>query len=277
VTDNDAGERQGSDECDFESRRQWLEGLYSLNAVVEAQGELLVGNLFYPHGSGQDYGRKSPDPVLRLKRDRFRSALRGKTRLLEIGINGGHSAYLALSSNPDLHYHGVDICDHAYVEPAVAWLQRQFPGRVYVDYGDSLKVLPTLVNRRLTFDAFHVDGCKEAYFDDIVNCSRMVDQSGGLVIVDDIGHPGVARRWRRCRRLGILRPSAGFPARPESGNQVDDVVPSPLVKWGVLIGYARTLNVIRRARATRARLVRKTGRHLAVTGDGATRSPGERS
>ena len=43
--------------------------------------------------------------------------------MLEVGVNGGHSAFLALTSEPGLEYHGVDICEYAYVKPAVAWLQ----------------------------------------------------------------------------------------------------------------------------------------------------------
>lgn len=77
-------------------------------------------------------------------------------------MNGGHSAAMTLSSNPELSYHGVDVCDHAYVTPAVEWLAHDFPGRVTFTKGSSLGVLPELARQRLSFDAFHEDGYKRS-------------------------------------------------------------------------------------------------------------------
>ena len=45
-------------------------------------------------------------------------ATRFKRLLLEIGVNAGHSALLALSANPSLAYHGVDLDGHGYTAPA---------------------------------------------------------------------------------------------------------------------------------------------------------------
>ena len=128
-------------------------------------------------------------------------------------MNGGHSAYIALTANPDLKFHGVDICQHAYVRPAVAILQELFPGRVSLSSGDCLEVLPRLAQEGLRFDAFHLDGAKHLYFKDILNCSRMIDGGAAKVIVDDTQLRSVAWVWKKSVRYGLIEPQDALPAR----------------------------------------------------------------
>ena len=101
-----------------------------------------------------------PDAALAPARRNVWRAVRFKERLLEVGVNAGHSALLALSSSPRLEYYGVDIMAHAYTAECVDFLKGEFPGRVHLFTGDSREVLPWLVSRRaeLAFDIFHVDG-----------------------------------------------------------------------------------------------------------------------
>src|SRR2546422_719822 len=119
----------------FESQDSWLRQLGELNDVIAEAGEPLMGNLFYDHLQ-ENYLGSPPNPILRPKRDRFRKAVAGRTRLLEVGVNGGHSAFLALTSDPEIEVHGVDICEHAYARPAADWLKRNFPGRMFFHVGD---------------------------------------------------------------------------------------------------------------------------------------------
>ena len=235
---------------DPEHRVQWLERLYDLNSVIAAQNEPLVGNLFYGHLQ-EDYVASPPSAMLRAKRDRFRSATRGRRRLLEIGVNGGHSAFLALSENPELEFHGVDICDHSYVLPAVGWVEREFPGRVFFHRGNCLKVLPDLVASGLKCDFFHIDGAKDLYFDDMLNCSRMVRSSDALVVMDDTQMPGVARTWSRCVHLRLAEPKAEYPSMAVSEryrNEVGQLVASSKFKAAALRAYSRALVLVRRIR-----------------------------
>ena len=110
-------------------------------------------------------------------------AVRFKEKLLEVGVNAGHSALLALSSNPRLEYYGVDIMSHAYTAECVDFLKGEFPGRVHLFTGDSREVLPWLVSRRaeLAFDIFHVDGghTDEVCRSDMGNCIRSPAASAG--------------------------------------------------------------------------------------------------
>ncbi len=176
--------------ADLESQPEWRERLRSLNSVIAGTNEPVFGNLFYENEQ-PNFVDSPPIERYRVKRERFRAVVRERRRLLEVGVNGCHSAYLALTENLELEYHGVDICEYSYVEHAVAWLEREFPGRVFFYKGDSRRVLPVLTSRRLTFDVFHIDGFKPFYYMDILNSSRMVSPSGALVVVDDVDQLGV--------------------------------------------------------------------------------------
>ena len=100
---------------DVEQADDWLHGLWSLNEVIAATGEPLRGNLCYDDLQ-EDYLTRPPNSATRPKRDRLRAAVAGRTRLLEVGVNGGHSAYVALSANPDLFFYGVDVCEYGLVK-----------------------------------------------------------------------------------------------------------------------------------------------------------------
>jgi hypothetical protein len=197
---------------DVEQSGDWLDGLFELNRVIADTGEALEGSLCYEHRDPA-FVDSPPDPRMRAKRDLFRQVAVSHRSLLEVGVNGGHSAYVALTANPELRYHGVDICDHAYVEPAIAWLQERFPGRVTLTAGSSLEVLPRLHRQGLRFDAFHVDGAKSNYFLDILHVQLMVDGRQAVVIIDDT-EPGsmAAQTLQLCKRRGILSSAPDHPA-----------------------------------------------------------------
>ncbi len=76
--------------------------------------------------------------------------------MLEIGLNGGHSALLALAHGVELH--SVDICMHSYTRPVANYLQHAFKDRFYFYEGDSRLVLPQLREQNVRFGLFHIDG-----------------------------------------------------------------------------------------------------------------------
>ena len=220
---------------DPESQPEWRERLLRLNSVVASTGELVFGNLCYEDAQ-TDCVDSPPTERYRVKRERFRAAVRGRRRLLEVGVNGGHSAYIALTENPKLEFHGVDICEHSYVERAVEWLKSEFPGRVFFYKGDSRRVLPDLASRGLTFDVFHIDGAKHIYYMDIVNSSRMVSPSGALVVVDDAEQLGVRVALLSLASFNVLIRSPQFSFMPRSvgpaeSNEVRELVSSSGIKY----------------------------------------------
>lgn len=224
---------------DLESQPQWRERLRSLNSVIASSNELLMGNLFYESAQA-DFLDSPPIQQYRAKRERFRAAVRDTRRLLEVGVNGCHSAYLALTENPELEFHGVDICAASYVEPAVAWLKREFPGRVFFYKGDSRRVLPELVARGLAFDVFHIDGAKHLYYMDIVNSSRMVPPSGARVIVDDSNYLIARVTLKGLSNFNVITRLPEFPSmsnaagRDESNNEIRGLVLSSGRKYVAL-------------------------------------------
>lgn len=232
--------------------------------MIAASGEPVAGNVCYDHYQ-RDFVTSPPISLNRAKRDRFRQACSARARMLEIGVNGGHSAYVALSSNPSLEFHGVDIGEHAYVRPAVEWLEHEFPGRVHFYEGSCLAVLPALAKRGMTFDLFHIDGAKHTYYFDILNSHRMVPNGDSWVIVDDANMPPVERMWKRCLQQGLVQPLATFPPMPASAEHRNAIGVLPrLPRWHWLWLWARAT-----LRGTRRRLQRR----LKLTRASSPRNP----
>lgn len=216
---------------DIERSPLWLEGLWRLNRAIASTGKPLYGNLCYDDLQG-DYQMSPPIARTRVKRDRLRRLVAGKRRMLEVGVNGGHSAYVALAADPELEFHGVDICEHPYVEPAVEVLKKLFPGRVRLTRGHCLEVLPRLATAGLRFDMFHIDGAKHLYFKDILNSSRMIDGESAVVLVDDSQLRSVKWVWRTSVRYGLIEPDTSFlPGPPGAHDQNAAGRLCPLPSW----------------------------------------------
>lgn len=69
-------------------------------------------------------------------------------RLLEIGMNAGHSAFAVLEAFPRACVSSLDVCSHQYTELAAAWLQTRHPGRHELLVGDSRRVLAAWLQTR---------------------------------------------------------------------------------------------------------------------------------
>ena len=163
--------------------------LRRLNEIVVNSGEALEGNIFYPNNYALIATEPPSERLAAARRNAWRAA-RYKRRFLEVGVNAGHSALLALSCNPELTYYGVDLNEHAYTETCLNYLKSEFPGRVEFFPGNSLDVLPALVARRanFNFDLFHVDGghTSEVCASDVAHCIRLAaGRLGGHLMIDD--------------------------------------------------------------------------------------------
>lgn len=241
----------GIPNCDPEANADWLRRLRSLNQQVLSAHEPLMGNVCYQNNQ-PDFLESPPLPKLRAKRDRIRAAVAGRARLLEVGVNGGHSAYVALSSNPELEYYGVDVCASTYVERAITWLKGEFPNRVFFHRGDSTTVLPALAKQGCRFDVFHIDGATHLYYTDIVNASRMAAK-GSVVILDDALEWGARVAVRSLLLFGTLEEHDAFPPidRYQPTKRVLRLHPSSPGKYGLLSTYGAALDVTHRLRMTR--------------------------
>jgi predicted O-methyltransferase YrrM len=170
-------------------------------------------------------------------------------------VNGGHSAYLALTANPALHFTGVDICEHAYVRPAVRWLEAEFPDRVAFHAGSCLEELPRLAREGLQFDLFHIDGGKHTYYRDVLNAHRLRHPADALIVMDDVNQGGVRRTWERCLREGLVAPAAEFPSMSSSEAHRNEIGRLPALSERRLA----LLRVRTSARESRRQLRRRVG------------------
>ena len=91
----------GRDTLEEEFANPFRERLRRIAQIVRHSGEPLEGNIFYPDGD-EGYAERPPAAELAPARRNVWRAVRFKERLLEVGVNAGHSALLALSSSPRL-------------------------------------------------------------------------------------------------------------------------------------------------------------------------------
>jgi hypothetical protein len=186
----------------------------ALNHLVADSGEVIEGGIFY-WNLAVDFHDLPPDPSLASARRNYWRAARHKKMLLEVGVNAGHSALLALSSNPELIYYGVDMCFHAYTQNCVNYLAEQFPGRVFFLRGDSREVLPQFAARHPNhgFDLFNVDGGHTAELcrTDISNCLRIAGGSQQAhLLLDDIDVEWIFDIYCEFVSLGYLSTETFF-------------------------------------------------------------------
>jgi hypothetical protein len=166
------------------------ERLKRINEIVRETGERLEGNVFYPDLDERFSGRPPAADLAPARRNVWRAA-RFKERMLEVGVNAGHGALLALSSNRRLEYYGIDILTHGYTVDCVDFLKGEFPGRVHLFPGDSREILPWLAERRgeLNIDLVHVDGghTSEICLSDMTYAIRMGrGLKGRHLLLDDV-------------------------------------------------------------------------------------------
>ncbi|MFO8127916.1 class I SAM-dependent methyltransferase [Yoonia sp.] len=199
----------------------WRKRLNSLNnALVESMKTIdeepsLNGNLFYGH---KDEGFMDGDLLQKFepKRKNFFELAKHVTTLLEVGVNGGHSLFLALSSNPNLKVIGIDVAERLqpswspvekYVPAAFRWLENEFPNRCSFVKGNSLVEMPKLAleNPSMIIDALHLDGSKDTHLRELLAILPLM-KKGGFVVFDDANTKPVIRGMERVKSLNIARP-----------------------------------------------------------------------
>jgi len=171
-----------------------------LRDALRAAGEpeCLSGNLFYDNLQPR-FWEAGLLADCDAKRRRLFALARQAKNYFEVGVNGGHSLFLALSANAALRCTCVDLCQrlspkwgavNVYVEVAVEWLKEAFPGRVTFLKGDSLTEIPGFVlgYRGGDIDLVHVDGDKRTYLQDVQNLWPLLADDA-RVILDDTDAP----------------------------------------------------------------------------------------
>lgn len=201
----------------------WQNALESLNAQLvkllndaDAAPEL-NGNLFYSHKDPKFEGSELVPQFDGKRRNLFKLAKDAK-HMLEVGVNGGHSLFLALSANPKLRVTGIDICRQVvpswarvdvYVPGAFDWLSKAFPKRCSFITGNSLIELPryTDENPKEKIDLLHLDGAKDTHLREFL-AIRPLMRKGAVLLQDDTNTKPVRTSMRQIQNLGYaVKPS----------------------------------------------------------------------
>ncbi len=120
--------------------------------------------------------------------------------VMEIGFNGGHSANLFLSLNPEIKVTSFDLGEHSYVHDAKEYIDIKYPSRHTLILGDSRLTLPKFIRMNSTkFDLIFIDGGHE--FDialmDITNCQYLAHTETIVIMDDTVLTEDFHRHWTR--------------------------------------------------------------------------------
>lgn len=183
----------------------------------------LLGNLFYDHEQMTPPFFNSP--LLKdceEKRKRFSAACMMRTKMFEVGLNGGHSSFLALTSNEDMNVYSNDIAafyppcpnihPEVYVPEAARTLKNLFNNRFNFIKGSCLTEIPNFVrnNPEMVFDIIHIDGNKNTYQNDFFNIRPLLADNC-IVIFDDSQNPAVQNLVDNLIKARYLHRTPDFP------------------------------------------------------------------
>lgn len=127
--------------------------------------------------------------------------------ILEIGLNGGHSADFLFKNCPNLQkFVSFDINQHDYTQPAADYLKRCYKEKFQFIEGDSAITVPeySLKFPNAKFDLIYIDGkhtC-EYVIQDILNCQKLAHPDTILWIDDYTLF--IRKAVQSLKRKGIL-------------------------------------------------------------------------
>lgn len=107
--------------------------------------------------------------------------------ILEIGLNGGHSASMwLLKTNSTTKLTDVDIGHHPYIQDVVNVLKQEFPNRFDCIIKSSLEVYPDICNNK--YDLIYVDGdhTYDGAYADLLMAEKLAPS---YIMVDDTDPP----------------------------------------------------------------------------------------
>lgn len=159
-----------------------LDLIHKLDQLCLQYSGYQEGNLCYRGGS--DPG--TLEPAFLGKRQLWSQLCTNYTQCIEVGVNAGHSAVIALESNPNLSYTGIDACIHRYVKPCAALIAQCYPHRFRLLAGGSSLWLPVVehpgVATIISIDGEHtVNQLRQ----DITHAQDLA-QSGDIIWIDDM-------------------------------------------------------------------------------------------
>ena len=171
------------------------------------------GYTLTPEGSGSKDNYAIEGFSTHAQREQFIGLLQEKSNhikhVLEIGLNGGHSAEVFLENCPNLEkFVSIDINWHPYTAHAVKYLSEKYGKKFLFFAGDSIIKVPELKAEfpDQTFDLIFIDGNHNYDYclKDILN-GRALANANTLLLVDDYDNPSVRQAVEKCKELHILQ------------------------------------------------------------------------
>jgi predicted O-methyltransferase YrrM len=116
--------------------------------------------------------------------------------ILEIGFNAGHSADLFLNTNDSCNVTSFDIGYHSYCKIGKEFIDKKYPNRHKLIFGDSTKTIPSF-NTDIKYDLIFIDGGHEYQISkaDLLNCKRFAHNDTIVIMDDTIYKKDWIREW----------------------------------------------------------------------------------
>jgi len=142
----------------------------------------------------EGYSQQVPGQIEFLKRMVSSPSIK---RVMEIGFNGGHSAELFLSSNPEVELVSFDIGHHDYLKRGKEFIDNTYPNRHTLIIGNSLQSVPDYSKTANPFDVIFIDGGHDypIAYGDIVNCKSLAHTDTIVIMDDTIRNKNWLRGW----------------------------------------------------------------------------------
>lgn len=158
-------------------------------------------------------------------------------KIAEIGFHLGFSSYAFLKASKQSIVVSFDIKDHPFVPAAKNIIDRKFPGRHSIIYGDSTKTIPEFVAQHpdIKFDLIFIDGGHEYRVAkaDIQNMRRLAHPDT-LVIMDDLTPwlpwgKGPSQAWAEAIHEKQIQQIETY----KDGKQVERIEPPGARAWAM--------------------------------------------
>jgi predicted O-methyltransferase YrrM len=158
-------------------------------------------------------------------------------RVGEIGFHTGLSCYAFLKANRYIQVTSFDIGSHPYISIAKKIIDRKFPGRHALVYGDSTRTVPKFEreNPSIKFDLIFIDGGHEyaTAKADIVNMKALA-RPNAIVIIDDLmpwfsWGEGPTQAWMEAIQSGLIIQKEMF----KDGKVVSAISPPGSRSWAL--------------------------------------------
>ncbi len=155
----------------------------------------------------------------------------------ETGFNAGFSSYAFLGAKPNAKVISFDTGDHPYTKTAKAFVDRKFPGRHTLIYGDSKKTISQFKKKHphAHFDLVFIDGGHDYVVakSDITNFRLLCDKDS-LIVIDDLTPwfnwgKGPTRAWKEALRKKFIVQKEMF----KDGKRITKIKPPGTRAWAL--------------------------------------------